>query len=142
MPNPQHRRKGVDDSTGWLSACHNGATDLSCFATPVQTCNARTIGWTVFQTNICPPWPPIIRRDTFFARRPGDYLRFVAALFSPFAHPLYLAFTAPHSTLSELEEYRDDYLRFRFPDDCDKKYNLYQIKESPFEGYVNADWAR
>ena len=94
------------------------------------------------QTNICPPWPAYATQSMLSKLEINEYLDFAAALFSPYAHLIYLSFLDPTATRWEILETRDIYLRRKFPRLVPKAYDLRE-RESRGEAdmIVNRDWA-
>ena len=70
----------------------------------------------LLQTNICPPWPEYATKQKLSKYDINDYLEFVAALFSPHAHPIFLSFRHTMTPRAEIMGIRDDYLRQKYPD--------------------------
>ena len=71
----------------------------------------------------------------------NEYLDFAAALFSPYANPIYLSFVRPTERRWEILETRDRFLHAKFPRLVTNDYDL-RVREyrGALNMIVNQDW--
>ena len=96
---------------------------------------------TLWQTNICPPWPEYVSQKELLKLGINEYVDFASALFSLHAHPIFKSFSLPTATRSEVLGSRDCYLRHRFPHLVRKDYDLRERKPAwDADFVVNEEW--